>query len=114
MDIVNYKYQLLEDIIDYNSIRTYSKKDIAAMKINAISGRGSKKDFIDLFFLLQEFSLSEILNFYNEKYHDGSEFLAIKSLNYFADAEVEVEPKMYKPFDWEKCKKYILSETRKL
>jgi hypothetical protein len=43
-----------------------SIKDIAAMKLNAIAGRGSKKDFIDLYFLLNEFSLEEILSFYEK------------------------------------------------
>jgi len=41
-----------------------SKEDIAAMKLNVIAGRGSKKDFIDLDFLLNEFSLRQILDFY--------------------------------------------------
>jgi len=92
----------------------FSKKDIAAMKLNAIAGRGSKKDFIDLYFLLKEFSLREIMDFYNQKYHDGSEFMALKSLAYFEDANLQPEPKMFKDFDWEKCKKHILEETKKL
>ncbi|MCO5231593.1 MAG: nucleotidyl transferase AbiEii/AbiGii toxin family protein [Chitinophagales bacterium] len=114
VDFVNYKYPLLDNIVIQNGIRMYSKRDIAAMKINAISGRGSKKDFIDLYFLLQEFSLFDMMNFYKQKYQDGSEFLAIKSLAYFSDADLEVEPKMFKPFDWGNCKEFILSETRKL
>ena len=75
VDFVNYKYPLLTDILVKDNIRMLSFKDIAAMKLNAIAGRGSKKDFIDLYFLLKEFSLQEILSFYGRKYHDGSLFM---------------------------------------
>ncbi len=114
VDIVNYRYSLLDDILVLDGIRMLSKKDIAAMKINAITGRGNKKDFIDLYFLLKDFSLREIMGFYNQKYYDGSEFMALKSLAYFEDADIQPEPKMFKEFDWNECKRYILEETRKL
>ncbi len=45
-------------------------KDIAAMKLSAITGRGTKKDFVDLYFLLRQYELKEILGFYNEKFSD--------------------------------------------
>ena len=114
VDFVNYKYSLISDTINLDEIRMLSKKDIAAMKIAAISGRGSKKDFIDLYFLLHDFSLREILDFYNRKYHDGSEFLALKSLMYYDDADIQPQPQMFKDFDWNECKRYILEETKKL
>lgn len=114
VDFVNYKYPLLGKIIVVDDVRMLSKKDIAAMKIAAITGRGSKKDFIDLFFLLKEFSLREILDYYNQKYHDGSEFMALKSLTYFEDADIQPQPKMFKEFDWNECKKSILEEVKKV
>jgi hypothetical protein len=114
VDFVNYKYPLLSDILIEDNIRMLSTKDIAAMKLNAIAGRGSKKDFIDLYFLLQEFSLCEILSFYGQKYHDGSLFMVEKSLTYFEDADLQLEPQMYKDFNWETCKKKITAEVIKL
>jgi predicted nucleotidyltransferase component of viral defense system len=114
VDFVNYKYPLLNEVLVEESIRMLSIKDIAAMKLNAIAGRGSKKDFIDLYFLLQEFSLKEILSFYNQKYHDGSLFMVEKSLTYFADADVQLQPKMYLDFNWEICKQKIIQEVLKL
>jgi hypothetical protein len=77
-------------------------------------GRGSKKDFIDLYFLLKEFSISEILNFYTDKYSDGSKFLVLKSLIYFQDADIQPQPQMYKDFNWETCKKTIIAKVIKL
>ncbi|MCA6421299.1 MAG: hypothetical protein IM568_00600 [Flavobacterium sp.] len=52
-----------EKTFEIGGIRKVSKKDIAVMKWNAIAGKGSKKDFIDLYFLLNEFSLREMMDF---------------------------------------------------
>jgi len=114
VDFVNYNYPLLKPFSTIESIRLASLEDIAAMKLNAIMGRGSKKDFIDLYFLLKEFSISEILNFYTDKYSDGSKFLVLKSLIYFQDADIQPQPQMYKDFNWETCKKTITTEVIKL
>lgn len=110
VDFVNYKYPLLESIIVEKNIRLVSKKDIAAMKLNAVSGRGSKKDFIDLFFLLKDFELKEMLTFYDEKFKDGSSFMVLKSLSYFEDANKEEAPIMLVKNSWEKIKEKIINE----
>ncbi|MBK5212190.1 MAG: nucleotidyl transferase AbiEii/AbiGii toxin family protein [Flavobacteriaceae bacterium] len=114
VDFVNYRYPLLKKIKTVDAIRLASLEDIAAMKLNAISGRGSKKDFIDLYFLLENFSLKEMIGFYNQKYEDGSQFLVLKSLAYFDDADKEEMPIMSKQLDWREVKNTILSETVKL
>lgn len=107
VDFVHYPYRLLDDPMDWDGIRMLSRRDIGAMKLNAISGRGSRKDFIDLFFLLKEFSLRELLSFYQRKYPEGSEFLVVKSLHYFDDAEQEAMPVMLQPVLWETIKQTI-------
>ena len=104
VDFVNYKYPLLEEITIVENIRLASDKDIAAMKLNAIAGRGSRKDFIDLHFLLQKYSLKEMISFYNTKYADGSEFMVLKSLTYFEDAESEEIPILFQKLDWNEIK----------
>ena len=114
VDFVNYKYPLLKDVLIIDNIRMLSTADIAAMKLNAIAGRGSKKDFIDLYFLLDEFSLPKIFDFYDQKYKNGSRFMVEKSLTYFEDADRQIELKMFKPFDWEACKQKIIEEVLKL
>src|SRR5690606_15493434 len=100
VDFVNYHYKWLSEPIVEDGIKLASMQDIGAMKLNAIAGRGSKKDFIDLHFLLERFSLRELIDFYKEKYPDGSEFLVLKSLNYFEDAELQEMPKMLIPVGW--------------
>jgi len=104
VDIVNYPYPWIEKAINEDDLCLAGKNDIAAMKLAAITGRGTKKDFVDLFFLLQTFSLNEMLAFYNQKYHDGSEFLVLKSLSYFEDADKDEDPLMLDKFDWNKMK----------
>ncbi len=113
-DFVNYRYPLIADYKEIDGVRLISKQDIAAMKLNAVSGRGSKKDFIDLYFLLKEFSLSEMIEFYLQKYDDGSKFLVAKSLAYFIDAENNETPEMFTEFNWDECKNTILQEVNKL
>ena len=80
------------------------------MKITALIGRGTKKDFIDLAFLLDIFSLNEIFNFYEKKYPEASRFMAMKSIAYFDDAEQEPMPFMLKEKSWNDIKKQILKE----
>ena len=107
VDIVNYEYKWLENKIIHENIYLATIQDIAAMKLNAIIGRGSKKDFIDLFFILKHYSLSETFKFYDDKYHDGSSFLVLKSLTYFEDAEIEEMPYMFSDVTWQTVKDNI-------
>ena len=112
VDIVNYPYPWLEKTHLEDKLKLAGKSDIAAMKLSAITGRGSKKDFIDLYFLLQEYTLMEIIKFYEQKYHDGSTFLVLRSLVYFDDADQEPMPKMLKIVDWHKVKEVIRKKLK--
>ena len=107
VDIVNYPYLWLKNIVLEDALRLAGIEDVAAMKLSAITNRGTKKDFIDLFFLLKEYSLEELFDFYEKKYNDGSIFLVIKSLAYFDDADLEEMPNMCIPVNWGKVKNNI-------
>jgi hypothetical protein len=111
-----YKYKVLNDFLIYKNIKLASLFDIALMKLEAISGRGSRKDFIDLYFLLSHFNLEEIYNNYHKKYGTGrdNKYHLLKSLAYFEDAEREKIPNMLIEIDWEEIKKKILNEVKKL
>ncbi|MDR0938058.1 MAG: nucleotidyl transferase AbiEii/AbiGii toxin family protein [Mediterranea sp.] len=113
VDFVNYPYEWIDDMVVEDSIRLASPKDIAAMKVNAIQGRGSKKDFVDMYFLLRRFTLPEIMDFYRQKYPDHSVFRAIMSLTYFADADQQASPEMLLAVSWEEMKESIAAEVRK-
>ncbi len=107
VDLVNYPYPWLENAKIQEGLRLASISDIAAMKLAAITGRGTRKDFTDIYFLLQRFSLKDMLRQYNKKYHDGSEFMVLKSLTYYIDAETDEELMMLKPVSWASIKDLI-------
>ncbi len=101
VDIVNYsRYPWIVPPVQEDGITLAGIKDIAAMKVAAIIGRGTKKDFIDMNRLLQIFSLKEILDMYMQKYPNGSLFIALKSLAYFEDAEADPMPFMFDDTNW--------------
>lgn len=115
VDFVYYScYPWLAEIVLEDGIRLASTKDIAAMKINAIEGRGTRKDFVDIYFLLQHYSLKEILEFYKAKYPNYSDFRALMSLTYFEDAEVQPMPKMFDSTTWSDMQNVIISKVREL
>ena len=68
VDMVNYQYPWINGLVKDGGIRLASFRDIGAMKLSAITGRGTKKDFIDLSFLLERISLKEMMRDYLVKY----------------------------------------------
>jgi hypothetical protein len=113
VDLVNYHYPWLGETIIEDNLRLAGTKDLAAMKLAAITGRGTKKDFVDLNFLLQIYNLEEMLGFYKLKYNDASEILVLKSLTYFEDADTEEDPRMLMSMNWEKVKDLITISMQK-
>lgn len=107
MDLIAHKYPLLEPIGQIDSIRMAGLKDIAAMKINAISNRGSKKDFWDYAALIAYFTTEEMLAFFETKYPDANAWHAEKSLSFFDDAENEPNPKDLSGQTWHEIKQII-------
>jgi len=115
VDFVNYShYPWIDGVVEEDGLRLASPKDIAAMKIGAIEGRGSKKDFFDLYFLLQHYTLEEMLSFYIQKYPQYSMFRVRMSLIYFEDAENQDDPKLFEKVDWETVKATIAEAVRKV
>lgn len=114
VDCVSYDmYEWLEPPVEEGGVRLAGIRDIAAMKVNAITNRGTRKDFVDLACLLERFSLDEILEWYHAKYPDANPALALRSMAYFVDAETMPMPRMLIPFNWESCKDRICDAVRK-
>lgn len=112
-----YPYKILLPFVHFERISLMSKPDIAAMKLHAVEDRGVKRDFIDLYFLAKEYSLEEMIGFYDQKYASLDDHLVsiIKSLNYFADAESDDWiPRMLLPVDWEEVKSFFDKEALRL
>jgi len=100
--------------VPYSFFEIASQRDIALMKLAAISGQGSRKDFVDLYTILRgDLSLEQCFQWLPDKYGQGrfNNYHILKSLTYFDDAEREPMPQMLEPFDWEKCKAYFVREA---
>ncbi len=112
-DFITHQYKILKPIIFEEGIRISSIEDIAAMKMNAVRNRGSKKDFFDIYFLLQKFKLSSLLEFVNSKYPNHLDILTLKSLVYFEDAENQPNCELITDVAWTEVKRKIEKETIK-
>jgi predicted nucleotidyltransferase component of viral defense system len=112
VDFVSLPYKWIDEPVLEDSIRLASIKDIAAMKLAAITNRGSKKDFIDLALLINHLGLRQMMNLYHDKYPDGMEMMVLRSLVYFDDADIQSDPVMLVPYDWKRVKKLILDEAK--
>lgn len=113
VDIVNYNYPWIDEALKEEGLMLASPKDIAAMKVNAVMGRGTKKDFIDIYFLLQHYSFEQLVRFYLEKYADGTVYRALMSMTYFGDADPQPMPYMFVNVTWESIKEKILLEVER-
>ena len=115
VDFIKFHYPFIRPFLVIENIRMASLEDIAAMKLDAITGRGSKKDFYDLFFLLQHYSIDELFSFYTEKYPHQTTFHVARSLTYFDDADIQPSPIVFdKTITWETVKQKIISVIKAL
>ncbi len=109
VSFLRYPYKLLYAKKKFGKTLLADWRDLAAMKLNAIANRGSKKDFIDLYFICQKISLKQIFKIFNKKYKDikYNKMHLLKSIVYFEEAEKEPMPKMMEKESWGKIKKEI-------
>lgn len=110
-----YPYPLISSKNKYSeNVYLAGLPDIAAMKMEAVGNRGSYKDFIDIYFLLEKYSLEEILGFVRQKFDqlDYNEVHLLKALTYFQDAQGTPQPEMIRSVDWVEVKRKIKSEVQ--
>lgn len=108
----------------YSNIQPFSKiltgtniasiADITAMKVSAVCQRGTKRDFVDLFFIAKNLSLEQMLSLYHQKFKNAASenVHVLKSLIYFADAEDEPMPQMLTPASWEEIKSFFREKIK--
>jgi len=107
MSFLGYDYPLLGPLALWKEVGLHlaNMKDIACMKLSAIASRGSRKDFVDLHFLIRSFdSLDAYVQLYREKFKSRDIGHVVRSLVYFDDADAEPELKMIKPLSWDRIK----------
>lgn len=114
LQFLHYPYKLITTPVIWNHLSISSVSDIACTKLLTISSRGSKKDFIDLYFILQSFTLPELLNLLTHKYREVDYNLLhiLKSLVYFDDADDQPMPRMHQDVSWLTIKKFITAKVK--
>ena len=88
-------------------------KKVLLIMMVAVMGRGTKKDFVDMYFLLRHYTFDEIMQFYLQKYPDGSEYRALLSMTYFADADPQPMPHMFQQVEWNTIKEEVKHQVER-
>lgn len=114
--LFHYKYPLIANLHEFQGIKIADSKEIAAMKLESVVGRGVKRDFVDLYFLSQKYSFEKILEFYNQKYKilANEIYTILKAISFFIDAEDTKMPKMIKKVSWSEIKRFFEKEAVRL
>ncbi len=108
-----YKYKLIDKTISDENLTLASIGDVACMKLSAITVRASNKDYIDLYFILKFFSLSDLLDKSYRKHSQLDINLILKSLIYFEDVTQEkIIFKNNNNIDFEEVKKRLRSAVK--
>lgn len=107
-DFLRHNYSLLKPINNVEGVKIYALEDIAAMKLNAIANRGAKKDFYDIYSLLDCFTMETMLGLFRGKYEQRNDLTVVKSLAYFDDAELEPDPVTLLSVTWADVKQRMV------
>jgi hypothetical protein len=114
-DFIRHNYPLINPPVTEEGITFLSMEDIAGMKFHAIIQSGKRlKDFIDIYFLLEHFSMKQMVNFFSRKYTYSNPMIAMKAINYFDEIDENIDPpKLLKPLPLKKTIARIQEATQK-
>lgn len=114
VQFLGYPYKLINQTIGWHNINISSIEDIACTKLLTISARGSKKDFIDMHFILKKYSLDMLFELLEKKYPktDYNQVHILKSLAYFVDADLLPMPRMHVQITWDEIKIAIIVKLK--
>ena len=108
-----YKYLLLNPLISEEYIRLASVEDIACMKLSAIVSRSREKDYVDLYYILQDNKLVKLLWLSQKKFPSLDANLIIKSITYFDDiVEEAIIFKNNKNISLDEIKTFLLKAVK--
>ena len=113
LDLVYYPHPMLYPFELWDTIRMYDDRDLIAMEIQAMLGRGKKKDFWDIAELLEYYDLSQMIDFHKAKYPSQMLLISIpQAIIYFKDADNSDEPISFKGQTWSGIKEIISEKVR--
>lgn len=111
-----YPYPILNPLINLDLLKLASLEDILCMKINAIILRGSRKDFIDVYFIMKNLKIKsdDAIKLFVKKFGEYNELVIRKALLYFEDAEKEPEIPIFKKVSWDSIKNFFIREFARI
>lgn len=111
-----YPYPLLSPVVNWSdcSLSLASLDDLGCMKLAAIAQRGSRKDFVDLYFIDKHTSLDRLLNLYKRKYSTEDTNHVLVGLSYFDDAEEEPPLDMLVEVAWDDVKRHFRKLVKRI
>lgn len=102
VDVMSHQYPWVKDLVVSDGIRMISLEDIGAMKLHAIVQSGSRlKDFIDIYFLLEQLSFQDLFDSYEKKYPDANRAVVQNALLYHSDIKPSSIDMVGKSIDFE-------------
>jgi predicted nucleotidyltransferase component of viral defense system len=108
IDIVRHPHPIIRPELLIDEIRMFSTEDIVAMKVQAILGRGKKKDFWDVAELLKHYPIVDFINLHKEKYTTQNLYITVpQAITYFADADESEDPICLQNQSWDSVKDFI-------
>jgi len=116
MSFFRYDAPLLKPLVKTASLDLASIEDIAAMKIIAIVQRGTRRDFVDVYYLLKRHTLDALLRMTEKKYAAFNRYIGLRALTYFEDAEEESSRRrlgLLEPVAWDRIKGDMLDAVQR-
>lgn len=113
LSVFYYPYPIIDNLLDWGSIKLVNLKDVAAMKVVAIIQRARQRDFVDMYYLIQKLGIKEIINAVYKKYpwYEENNKIIFAALTYFKEADSDPESGRVAIIDpsitWEKVKSSI-------
>jgi predicted nucleotidyltransferase component of viral defense system len=113
IDIVRHPHPQIRPELNIEGIRIFSTEDIIAMKVQAVLGRGKKKDFWDIAELLKHYSVADFIKFHQEKFATQNLLITVpQALIYFADADESEDPISLNNQTWQSVRDFIQEKVR--
>ena len=111
----HYPYSFLEATVALHGVRVAGLVDIASMKLMAMMQRGAKRDYVDLYWILQDLPFSKVAENMINRYgvNRVNPLVIGKAVVFFRDADADPDP-LYvgKSTAWGKIKRYLTDHVQ--
>ena len=116
VSFIAYAYPILFPFQAFLGVDVADSRDIGCMKISAVASRGTKRDFVDLYCLAQQYGLKQLLEWFTRKFSQTNYSVPhiLKSLSYFEEADQDPMPHMLMSLSWAEVKRFFERETPRL